>query len=196
MKKKDTRSLVLAIVPLLAAVLLVLVWLGMDREGEAASPSEGMGVVAGSFEVVADPQRTPIPLDHGEPIPMTVYQSPTCGCCGLWNEHVEEHGFEVTAHMREDMGAVKESFAIRPNLASCHTAIVDGYVVEGHVPAEDIRRLLAEVPDARGLAVPGMPIGSPGMEQGDRVDPYEVLIFNDSGETAVWARHGQDGAED
>lgn len=192
MKMKDTRSLVLAIVPLLAAVLLIVVWIGMDREGEASPAQAGFETVAGSFEVVADPTRTPIPLDADDPIPIKVYQSPTCGCCGLWNEHLEEHGFEVTSEMQNDMGSVKAGFAIGPELASCHTAVVEGYLVEGHVPAEDIRRLLAEVPDARGLAVPGMPIGSPGMEQGDRVDEYEVLLFNEEGQTVVWAKYGGD----
>jgi len=136
--------------------------------------------------------RTPIPLDHPDPIDIRVYASPTCGCCSLWVEHLEENGFDVETVYRDDMGVVKQSFGISDRLTSCHTGIVNGYVIEGHVPAEDIRRLLAEAPGGvRGLAVPGMPIGSPGMEMGDRVDPYDVLTFSADGSTGVYASYGR-----
>jgi hypothetical protein len=136
--------------------------------------------------------RTAIPLDASEPIAMRVYSSPTCGCCSLWVDHLEEHGFEVETQYRDDMGQVKAAFGITQPLASCHTGIVNGYLIEGHVPAADIRRLLAEAPsDVRGLAVPGMPIGSPGMEMGDRVDPYDVLLLGTSGGITVFSRYGR-----
>ncbi len=120
---------------------------------------------------------------------LTVFRSPTCGCCGQWIEHMEAAGFTVKDNMTEDMTAIKEQYGVPANLASCHTTIVDGYVVEGHIPAEDVQRLLAEKPDVAGIAVPGMPIGSPGMESGDYVEPYTVFSFTKSGETAAFAEH-------
>lgn len=118
---------------------------------------------------------------------LTVYKSPTCGCCQMWVEHMEAAGFQVESRDRTDMGVVKDSLGVPSDLASCHTAVVGDYVVEGHVPAEHVARLLEEAPEARGLAVPGMPIGSPGMEMGDRRDPYDVLIVGEDGEAAVFS---------
>ncbi len=188
MANSTTRNWLIAL-PLMAAIVGVGIWLWTQAES-SASPVSG-AEVPGEMALVQDPDRQPIPLDYDGVIQMTVYQAPTCGCCGLWVEHVEEHGFEVESHMTQDMMTVKEGFAVPDRLASCHTAVVEGYVVEGHVPAEDIRRLLAEVPDARGLTVPGMPVGSPGMEMGDRVDRYDVLLFNAEGETRVWSSYGE-----
>ncbi|WP_095511899.1 DUF411 domain-containing protein [Rubrivirga marina] len=118
---------------------------------------------------------------------VTVYKSPTCGCCSMWVEHLEASGFEVESVDRTDMGAVKDSLGVPSHLSSCHTAVVGDYVVEGHVPAEHVARMLEEQPAGRGLAVPGMPIGSPGMEQGDRRDPYDVIVFDEAGDGAVFA---------
>ena len=109
-----------------------------------------------------------------------VYKSPTCGCCSKWVDHLRDNGFIVNTH---DVGN-KEARAragISPTLGSCHTALVNGYAIEGHVPARDIKRLLRERPKAVGLAVPDMPHGSPGME-GKRVDPYDVLLIKDKGD--------------
>lgn len=117
---------------------------------------------------------------------LTVYKSPTCGCCAMWAEHMEAAGFTVVTEDRDDMAAVKDSLGVPGDLASCHTGVVGGYVVEGHVPAEQVARMLAERPDLLGLAVPGMPIGSPGMEMGDRRDPYDVLMVDAGGEAAVY----------
>ena len=119
---------------------------------------------------------------------VTVYKSPTCGCCKKWMDHLEEEGFRVVARNRQDMNQIKESYGIDYKLRSCHTATVDGYVVEGHVPAEDIQRLLKEAPSVTGLAVPGMPAGSPGME-GKYQDPYEVIAFNKGKKNEIYARH-------
>jgi hypothetical protein len=175
------------LVVLLAALgALFLAGCGVGADAEAASDA---GVAAAPEAPVAE--RTPIPLDHEDPIAMRVYASPTCGCCSLWVDHLEERGFEVETVYRDDMVAVKQNFGVKDRLASCHTGVVNGYVIEGHVPAEDIRRLLAETPEVRGLAVPGMPIGSPGMEMGDRIDPYDVLTFDAAGATTVWASHGR-----
>ncbi|QTF93380.1 DUF411 domain-containing protein [Halomonas sp. BM-2019] len=103
-----------------------------------------------------------------------MYQDPNCGCCGAWADHLEAEGFTVERHKTREMRDIKLEQGLTPELASCHTAMVDGYVIEGHVPAADIHRLLAERPDVAGLAVPGMPHGSPGMETG-RYDDYQVL---------------------
>jgi hypothetical protein len=119
---------------------------------------------------------------------ITVYRSPTCGCCSKWIAHLEANGFEVVAHDTEDMTSVKIENGIRRELSSCHTAVIDGYVIEGHVPAEDIQRLLRERPAVAGVAVPGMPIGSPGME-GPNPQAYDVLTFDAVGNTSVFASH-------
>lgn len=119
---------------------------------------------------------------------ITVYKSPTCGCCKKWVEHLRDNGFDVTANDVADMAPHKHAAGVPPALASCHTAKVGGFVIEGHVPAADIRRLLRERPKVRGLAVPGMPAGSPGME-GRYTERYEVLSFTPDGRGSVYARH-------
>ena len=119
---------------------------------------------------------------------VTVYKSATCGCCGKWIEHMQDAGFKVTAHNREDMNQIKDKNGVAYQLRSCNTAVVDGYIVEGHVPAGDIRRLLKERPAVDGLAVPGMPAGSPGME-GAYVDPYDVVAFTRGKNDRVFAKH-------
>jgi hypothetical protein len=128
---------------------------------------------------------------HGfaEELPtMTVWKSPWCGCCGNWVEHVRAAGFEVEVKEVEDLGVVKRMAAVPDDLESCHTARVGGYTVEGHVPVSDIIRLLDEQPNAHGLVVPGMPSGSPGMENGEQ-DPYDVLLIKRDGETEVFRSH-------
>jgi hypothetical protein len=119
---------------------------------------------------------------------MTVYKSPTCGCCNLWIDHMKAAGFQVRSVDMEDLTEVKQSSGVPMKLRTCHTAIIDGYVVEGHVPADLVKKMLAEKPKVTGIAVPGMPIGSPGMEQGDQKDPYEVLLFDKAGKTTVYAK--------
>ena len=118
-----------------------------------------------------------------------VYKSPTCGCCTDWVKHLEENGFEVEVSEVDNVTPVKIEAGLTPALASCHTAFINDYVIEGHVPADDIKRLLTQAPQARGLSVPGMPAGSPGMEMGDRKDTYQVLLFNANGQTQVFAEH-------
>lgn len=117
---------------------------------------------------------------------VVVYKSPTCGCCAKWVEHLEAAGFTVEVHDRTDMAAVKAHYGIGQNLGSCHTAVVDGYLVEGHVPATYVAQLLAERPAIAGLAVPGMPMGSPGMEGAYR-DAYDVVALDKAGNTSVYA---------
>jgi hypothetical protein len=120
------------------------------------------------------------------PRAMTVYKSPTCGCCTAWIEHVQQAGFRCTVRDLADLSEVKTSFGIPRALESCHTAQIGGYLVEGHVPADLIEKMLREKPTARGLAVPGMPIGSPGME-GGTPERYQVLLFDRAGGTRVYA---------
>jgi hypothetical protein len=120
---------------------------------------------------------------------VTVYKSPTCGCCKQWVTHMQANGFAVKAHDVADIVQYKTANGVPLMLGSCHTAIVGGYVIEGHVPASDIRRLLKERPPVRGLAVPGMPVGSPGMEQGGHKDHYNVLTFDAQGRTTVYSSH-------
>jgi len=115
-----------------------------------------------------------------------VYKTPTCGCCNGWIEHLEAAGFTVDARNISDIMSVKRDGGVPVQMSSCHTAIVDGYVVEGHVPADQVKRLLAERPDVAGIAVPGMPVGSPGME-GAGAQPYQVLSFTHDGTAAVYA---------
>lgn len=119
---------------------------------------------------------------------MDVYKSPNCGCCAKWVDHMRDNGFEVKVHATDNMQPVKMRAGIQPGMGSCHTALIDGYVIEGHVPADDVKRLLEEKPPARGLAVPGMPMGSPGME-GPRSERYNVVLFRNSGGNQVFARH-------
>jgi len=120
---------------------------------------------------------------------LTVYKSPSCGCCGKWIEHVEAHGFTVTTVPTDDMMAVKKRLGVPDDAMSCHTTKVGNYVVEGHVPASDIKRLLAHKPKARGIAVAGMPMGSPGMEMGGQRQPYATMLIGSNGKLSVFARH-------
>lgn len=122
----------------------------------------------------------------GAPQSMTVFKSPTCGCCTAWIEHVEKAGFKCTVRDFADLTEVKRTFGIPRALESCHTAQIGSYVVEGHVPADLILKMLREKPAGRGLAVPGMPIGSPGME-GGTPERYQVLFLNKDGTTRVYA---------
>lgn len=122
---------------------------------------------------------------------VVVNKTPTCGCCGIWVKHLQAAGFAVQVHDLENLAPIKERVGVPFGMGSCHTAEVEGYFVEGHVPAEDIKRLLREKPPAKGLTVPGMPAGSPGMEVASgRVDRYDVLLVGKDGKTSVFATHG------
>jgi hypothetical protein len=117
---------------------------------------------------------------------ITVYKDPNCGCCSIWVEHLRKNGFEVTVHDVDNMAEYKRKYGVPASLQSCHTGVVNGYTIEGHVPAAEIHRLLKERPKSKGLAVPGMPIGSPGMEAGTSSQRYSVLLFDDAGTTSVY----------
>ncbi|MFM1896470.1 MAG: hypothetical protein RLZZ385_1544 [Pseudomonadota bacterium] len=145
-----------------------------------------LGLVSLSFvgHRAATAQASPIPLD--------VYKDPTCGCCGLWIEHMAAAGFASTVHHPDDLNRVKQELGIPPQLQSCHTAVTaEGYRFEGHVPARFVQQFLAAPPpNSAGLLVPGMPLGSPGMEVGERFTPYDVLLLNRDGSTSVYASLG------
>jgi len=118
---------------------------------------------------------------------IVVYKSPTCGCCGKWVEHMEKAGFSVEVENMNDVAPIKRELGVPGRMQSCHTAKVGDYFVEGHVPADLVKRLLADRPDIKGLAVPGMPMGSPGME-GPRKDPYDVIAIGKDGRARIYAR--------
>lgn len=125
---------------------------------------------------------------HSQQLPLvTVYKNPACGCCGGWINHMRANGFRVETHDVADVMPIKRQYGVPDELVSCHTAVVGGYAIEGHVPAADIQRLLRERPKVRGLAVPGMVAGSPGMEQGPP-QPYATLAFDDRG-SRIYMRH-------
>lgn len=151
-----------------------------------------VALVAGGAWLISRDSADPVQaqamaaVDSGEPIDITVYKTPTCGCCGGWADHLEESGFKVTRVDVADLSAVKDRHGVPYAMRTCHTAVARGKVIEGHVPAEEIRRFLAEERPEAGLAVPGMPMGSPGME-GPRSDPYAVYAFDGASEPTVFA---------
>lgn len=176
---RDRRYRYTRYVTRLAGMLALSSLLGCSRDGDVPA--------ADSTPEAVNVSATPRPTRDSAQV-MTVYKSPTCTCCTAWVEHVRRNGFQVVAIDTTDLDEVKRRYGVAPEHAACHTATVGGYVVEGHVPAADIRRLLAERPSVTGLAVPGMPVGSPGMEGAYR-HAYAVLAFTRGGPTSVFARH-------
>lgn len=162
-----------------AAALLLGIGVACDGapEPEGAATDAATRAEAGALEGVAEAA--------GE---VVVYKSPTCGCCNGWVEHMEASGFTVRTvdlPMYDDLAAKKHEHGVPGDLGSCHTATVDGYVVEGHVPADAVKRMLADRPDVKGIAVPGMPVGSPGME-GANPERYDVVAFDGAGNRTVF----------
>ncbi len=171
------------------SLLLMLVVGSAFALAACAGASEGSKPPSSSVASSAA-QRTPAPTPSVLPT-MLVNKSPSCGCCGSWIEHVEKAGFKVEINDTDEMNPIKERLGVPYEKGSCHTAEIGGYFIEGHVPAEDIKRLLAERPDAKGLTVPGMPAGSPGMELPDgRTQPYTVELVANDGTTTAYAQHG------
>jgi len=159
------------------------------------------GIIACSKEPASQPAAsaaaTPAPAsvanpatlasNNGELIPIKVYKDPNCGCCKDWVKHLEANGFKVETMDMPDMSMVKQKYGVKPDIQACHTETVGGYVVEGHVPADVIKQMLKEKPAIAGLAVPGMPQGSPGMD-GATKERYNVLTFDRAGRTTVYAQ--------
>jgi hypothetical protein len=144
-------------------------------------------VIAGFAYGVAAQQKTPA---AGALPKVTVYKTSSCGCCRLWVDHLKKNGFDVQAMdvSSADVRAVSKAAGLKDEDVSCHTAKIGNYVVEGHVPADDIKRMLKEKPAIAGLSAPGMPQGSPGMEQGAK-EPYDVIAFTKDGKSTVFAKH-------
>lgn len=129
-------------------------------------------------------------LDAQAPVAIAVYKDPNCGCCAKWIDHMTANGFKAAVTNSKDMTAIKTRYGVPDQLTSCHTTVVAGYVIEGHVPADDVKRLLKEKPKGIvGLTIPGMPASAPGMDM-KPVVPYEVLTFDKAGKTAGYAKHG------
>lgn len=167
------RFVIFAVISLLAAC-----------QQESTSAPEQAVVAEESAKATPDPTQGQASADF------QVYKSPTCGCCGEWVDHLQNKGFSTAVHHPDDLDGVKRERGIQPQYQSCHTAVSEqGYVFEGHIPARDIRAFLKNPPqDAIGLAVPGMPVGSPGMKVGDRFTPYDVLLLKEDGSSEIF-RH-------
>ena len=142
-----------------------------------------VGVITAAAAVVRTAQADKVPIQ--------VYKTSTCGCCSKWVDHLKANGFAVVATDVEDIDAVKRKHGVPTDLGSCHTGLANGYVIEGHVPAADVARMLKERPPIAGIAVPSMPAGSPGMEvPSGLVQPYRVIAFDKTGKTSVYASYG------
>ena len=140
-----------------------------------------IGIISLILVTISSPSQQSGPL-------VTVFKTPTCGCCGKWVEHLKANGFTVKVQEVNDTSAYEKQYRVPRNMVSCHTAVVNGYTIEGHVPAAEIKRLLNERPHAVGLAVPGMPVGSPGMEAA-RSEAYSVFVFDENGRASVYAHY-------
>lgn len=172
---------------LTAGVLGILGSTAYASHAEAVFPA----FVTGNAQLVNNTRRIQeqqIPL-KSTALNATVYHSPDCRCCGGWIDHLKAQGFKITDFSTPDIEIVKQKYNVADNLSSCHTAIVNGYVIEGHVPADDIKRLLQEKPNVTGLSVPQMPVGTPGMEMGNRKDPFSVLSFDGNNSVAVFNKY-------
>lgn len=126
---------------------------------------------------------------YSGPKNITIYRDPGCGCCSKWIGHLKKHGFNVKDVKTREMATMKRKFNVPAHIASCHTAVINGYVIEGHVPADDIKRLLKTKPKTIGLSVPAMPVGTPGMEVPGKKDPFSVVSFDPSGKTKVYKKY-------
>ncbi|QIT56631.1 DUF411 domain-containing protein [Aquisalimonas sp. 2447] len=162
------------------------------RKGWMLAGAAALVVVAAgaAWAIAGGGNATPAATDSDT---VKVYKTPQCGCCTAWEDYLRDEGFNVDAEDvdQRELNSIKQEAGLTRELASCHTAFVGGYVVEGHVPAADIRRLLEERPDVDGIAVPGMPVGSPGMEMGDRKDPYDVVTFADGERVGTFSSYHQ-----
>lgn len=143
----------------------------------------GQSLAAWGVAVLTQPLTA---LARAETKQLTVWKTPTCGCCGDWVSHLRKSGFEVAINDVNDTAPIRKKFGLADKFGSCHTARLNGYVIEGHVPAQQLNRLLAEKPVALGLAVPGMPMGSPGMEVGSTRDAYSVLLVRLDGSSRIY----------
>ncbi|MEH1776626.1 DUF411 domain-containing protein [Nostoc sp.] len=182
-----TAVRVVVMICLTAGMLGILASTAPMSHAQAVFPTS----VAGNPQLVSTTKRiqnqqTPL---KSTALNATVYHSPDCNCCGGWIDHLKAQGFKITDFSTTDIETVKQKYNVPDNLSSCHTAIVNGYVIEGHVPADDIKRLLQEKPNVAGLSVPQMPVGTPGMEMGNRKDPFSVFSFDRNDSVAVFNKY-------
>ncbi|GAB2617487.1 DUF411 domain-containing protein [Novilysobacter erysipheiresistens] len=180
----------------LALASLALASTALTVCARTPTPAAASDLVASSVAASSSTASTGAVAKAASPAPklarVVVHKSPYCGCCGLWVEHMREAGFAVEVRNVNNLNPIKQSVGVPLAKGSCHTAQVGKYFIEGHVPAEDVKRLLAEQPDAKGLVLPGMPKGSPGMEVPDgSVDAYTVELVANDGSTSAYAQHGQ-----
>jgi len=162
--------------PALAANSYTVKWSSMAKDGH---------LIKGKFDFTVAEEKAESPLAL-----VTVYKTPTCGCCTAWVDHMRDNGFTVETHDKEDLDPYKLQAKLSPGLQSCHTAFVDGYAIEGHVPAADVKRLLAHKPDISGLTAPGMPMVSPGMApKGTEPSGYPVISYKDGEKTGVFSQY-------
>jgi hypothetical protein len=162
----------------------------INPEREAVTAPAGPAKVVSPVSVASTAAAASVAAKELPPV--LVHKSASCGCCGAWVDHLRDAGFIVRVNETEDMNPIKERLGVPYGKGSCHTAEVGGYMVEGHVPAGDIKRLLLERPQAKGLVLPGMPIGSPGMEVPDgTVEPYTVELVSADGQVLPFAQHGR-----
>ncbi|HYN82390.1 MAG TPA: DUF411 domain-containing protein [Gemmatimonadaceae bacterium] len=178
-------------VSVVAVVALVAACSGDGADATPANATLGDATVANATASEPTPDATAPSVETGEssakPIAIKVYKTPQCGCCKAWVQHLAQNGFQVESVDMPDLALVKQKYGVKPEHEACHTAVVDEYVVEGHVPADVIKRLLEERPAVLGIAVPGMPAGSPGME-GAMKERYDVLTFDRAGRSRVYAQ--------
>ncbi len=184
--QKSLPSIVvrLAVIAALAMTAMFGIFGGVTPISYAHAISSASTIVNPS-KYIQDKQTT---LEAKAPN-ITVYRSPDCSCCGGWIDHLKIQGFEVQDFPTPDIEAIKQRYKVPDNLASCHTAIVNGYVIEGHVPANDIKHLLQERANVSGLSVPHMPVGTPGMEVGNKFDPFTVFSFAPNGKIMVFKNY-------
>jgi hypothetical protein len=147
-----------------------------------------LALLTSGFNSNAEPFVKPI-ATVTDPIKIEIYRSPSCSCCGKWVEHLKENNFLVKDNLVDDLQGIKDKYGVSKDMASCHTAVVNGYVVEGHVPANDIRKLLKLKLNVVGIAVPAMPIGTPGMEMGTHKDSYDVISFDKNKKYQTFTHH-------
>lgn len=166
--------------------LIVVLIAALGGCSKDSKPDQNATVASAQTTSDATPPAT-VASNSSELIPIKVYKDPSCGCCKEWVKHLEANGFKVETMDMPDMSMVKQKYGVTPGIEACHTAIVGDYVVEGHVPADVIKQMLKEKPAIAGLAVPGMPQGSPGME-GSTKERYNVLTFDRAGRTTVYAQ--------
>ena len=164
----------------------------MKRNGFCAQMRQFMQLLTISFIAIAASillVSAPSLAAPSKSLEINVYRNPSCSCCGGWMKHLAAQGFQPTESTTSDMEKIKQQYGVPDALSSCHTAVIDRYVIEGHVPVEDIKRLLVEQPNVTGIAVPGMPIGTPGMEDGQRRDAFTVFSFDKQGNAAAFNRY-------